>query len=224
MLRSVRTFNQYRGHRRIDGPEIEPVTLCEIKEQLRISGTSEDGLLAMYIAASREQIEEITGLTLITQQFRLTLDQFPNGRRTWCDGQQTGAIGEIEGANSFNAIQLPRYRLQSVDEMRVYSIDGTPETVPLSDFVIDTQQQPGRLVLRSGATWPVALQSANSIEIDYTAGFGDTGADIPAALKLAVMQMTASLYQHRGDECTVADAMRISGAHSIVRAYRVARI
>jgi hypothetical protein len=224
MLRNVRTFNQYRGHRRIDGPEIEPVTLCEIKEQLRISGTSEDSLLAMYVAASREQIEEMTGLALITQQFRLTLDKFPNGLRTWWDGQQTGAIGEIEGANSFNAIQLPRYRLQSVDAMRVYSIDGAPTTVSLSSFVIDTEQQPGRIILRSNSTWPVALQSANSIEIDYTAGFGDTGASVPYALKLAVMQMAASLYQHRGDECTVADAFRISGAHSIVQSYRVARL
>lgn len=224
MLRTVRTFNQYRGHRRIDGPEIEPVTLCEIKEQLRISGTNEDALLAMYIAAARQQIEEMTGLALITQQFTLTLDQFINSRRAWWDGTETGAIGYVENAHGYNAIHLPRYRLQSVDAMRVYSIDGVAESVSLSDFVIDTEQQPGRLVLRSGATWPVALQSANAIEIDYTAGFGDTGADVPAALKLAVMQMAASLYQHRGDECTVADALRISGAHSIVRSYRVARI
>lgn len=224
MLRNVRTFNQYRGHRRIDGPEIEPVTLCNLKDQLRISGTNEDALLAMYIASAREQIEEMTGLAMITQQFRLTLDHWPNGRRAWWDGVQSGAIGDIEGANAYNAIELPRYRLQSVDAMRVFSIDGVSQSVSLSDFVIDTQQKPGRLVLRSNATWPVALQTANAIEIDYTAGFGDTSDDVPAALKLAVMQMAASLYQHRGDECSVADAFMISGAHSIVRAYRVARI
>lgn len=224
MLRTVRTYTQYRGHRRIDGPDIEPVTLSELKSQIRITGTSEDAQLAIYISAAREQIEEMTGLAMITQQFQLTLDHWPNGRRSWWDGVQEGAIGELEGGNGFNAIQLPRYRLQSVDELRVFDIAGAAQVVSLTDFVIDTQQQPGRLVLRSNATWPVALQSANSIEIDYTAGFGDTSNDVPAPLKLAVMQMASSLYQHRGDECSVSDAFMISGAHSIVRAFRVKKI
>jgi len=224
MLRTVRTFTQYRGHRRITPPVTEPVSLTELKAQLRISGTAENAELALYIQSAREQIEELTGLALITQSWRLTLDHWPSGRRLWWDGVQQGAIGDIEGGHAYSAVQLPRYRLQAVDEIRVFNEAGTPATVSLADFVVDVEQKPGRLVLRSGATWPVALQTANAIEIDYTAGYGDDATDVPAALRLAILQMAASAYQHRGDDCTMADAYNMSGAESIVRAFRVARL
>lgn len=224
MLRTVRTYRYYRGHRRIAEPAVEPVSIAELKAQLRIDGTSEDAELALYITAAREQIEELTGRALITQSWRLTLDQWPGSRRVWWDGVQQGAIGDIEGAQAFNAVQLPRYRLQSVDEIRVFNEDGAGSTVSVSDFVIDTEQEPGRLVLRSGAVWPVALQTANAVEIDYTAGYGDTQAEVPAAIRLAILQMAASAYQHRGDDCTMADAYRMSGAANIFASFKVARL
>lgn len=224
MLRNVRSYTQYRGHRRITSPAIEPVALAEIKSQLRISGTSEDAELALYILSAREYIEELTGRALITQEWRLTLDQWPDGRRVFWDGVEQGAIGHIEGARAFNAVLIPRYRLQSIEAIRVFDIDGNTAAVGLSDFVIDTEQEPGRLVLRSNATWPVALQSANAIEIDYKAGYGDTAADVPGALRLAILQMAASSYQHRGDDCSMADAYRMSGAESLVRGFKVVKI
>lgn len=224
MLRTVRTYRHYRGHRRIAGPALEPVSIADLKAQLRIDGTSEDAELSLYITAAREQIEELTGRALITQSWRLTLDQWPGSRRVWWDGVQQGAIGDIEGAHAFNAVQIPRYRLQAIDAIRVFNEDGAASAVSVSDFVVDTEQEPGRLVLRSGAVWPVALQTANAVEIDYTAGYGDTQADVPAGLRLAILQMAASAYQHRGDDCSMADAFRMSGAASMVQAYRVARL
>ena len=221
MLRSVRTYREYRGHRRLSGPAIEPITLDALKAHLRITGTAEDAELSLFIAAAREQIEELTGRALITQEWRLTLDRWPGARHVWWDGVQQGAIGDLEGAAAFNAVELPRYRLQTVNELRVLGTDGTPTTVALTDFVVDIEQEPGRLVLRSGSTWPVALQTANAIEIDYTAGYGVTANSVPAALRLAILQMAANAYQHRGDECTMEDAYRMSGAAGIVRAFRV---
>lgn len=222
MLRTSKTYRYYRGHRQIAPPVVEPVTLSDLAAHLRIECTDEDEQLAVYIQAAREQIEQVTGRALVTQSWRLTLDNWPSGRRVWWDGVETGAIGEIEGGAN-NSVILPRYRLQSVDAIRVFDTAGTPEAVSVSDFVVDTQQEPGRIVLRAGNAWPVALQTANSVEIDYTAGYGDP-TDVPAALRLAILQMAASAYQHRGDGCSLEDAFMISGAAAIASRFAMVRL
>jgi uncharacterized phiE125 gp8 family phage protein len=85
---------------------------------------------------------------------------------------------------------------------------------------VDTYQKPGRLALKRGQVWPIALRTINAIQIDYTAGH----AQVPAPLKRAVKAMVAHMYGHRGDGCSASDAFNDSGAAEIVGRYRVVRI
>ena len=62
---------------RIAAPVAEPVTLSEAKAHLRVSDTAEDTLITGLIKAAREEVEETTGLALITQDWRLYLDCWP---------------------------------------------------------------------------------------------------------------------------------------------------
>ena len=59
-------------------PVAEPVTLAEAKAFLRLTGTSEDELVAGLIRAAREDVERSTGLALIAQTWRLVLDALPS--------------------------------------------------------------------------------------------------------------------------------------------------
>jgi hypothetical protein len=222
MLRQATTFNTYRGHRQIIAPDVEPVFLQDLKDQLRICGTDEDIELSLFVLACREYIESLTGRAMINQTWRLTLDQWPTGGRVWWDGIESGSLGNLEKGRAW--LYLPRYRLQSVTQIRVFDEAGNPSTVNLNEFIVDGEQEPGRLLLRNNAVWPIALQRGNAIQIDYVAGYGDTPDDVPGALRLAVLQMAANLYQHRGDDCSEADAFNKSGAASLLRAFRVARI
>lgn len=54
------------------GTPTEPVTLQQVKDYCRISGTSEDTLLTALITAAREAIERATGLCLVEKDVAIT--------------------------------------------------------------------------------------------------------------------------------------------------------
>ena len=59
-------------------PAAEPVTLADAKAWLRLDGDHEDELRpASLVASAREQVERLTGLALIDQTWRLSLDAWP---------------------------------------------------------------------------------------------------------------------------------------------------
>jgi uncharacterized phiE125 gp8 family phage protein len=222
-LRAPVSRYQYRGHVIVTPPASEPVTLQSVKDALIVTGSTDDAILTEYIAVAREYIEETTGLAMITQVWRLSLDAWPNGREEWWDGWRQGSRSELYGGAA--ALELPRYPLLSITTVTVYDEDGDDTAVTVADtFDVDIYQRPGRMVLKRGAVWPVALRAANAIQIVYSAGFGASGTLVPAPLRSAVRQMAAYLYTHRGDGCDVGDAYVDSGAASLADKYRVARI
>jgi len=217
-LRQTLNYSQYRGHVLVTAPVAEPVSALDVKSQLEldVSDTAKDSQIELTITAAREMVEEYTGLALITQTWKLTLDHWPNDRQEWWDGVRQGSIDELMQSGRADQVLLPRYPLQTVDAI---NSDGVAVTVA-DVFIADTQQKPGRLIVKRGATWPTALDNANGIDIEYTAGYGTSASDVPAALRLAIIQMAAYMFEHRGD-CDTASAMKMSGAQSLVNTYKV---
>jgi hypothetical protein len=208
-------YNQFRGHALSVAPTVEPVSLDDVKAQLSIDGAADDTILTMYITAARQHAENMTGLALITQTWELVLDAWPTQGEPWWDGVRQGAMSSLTSNNRASNVLLPRYPLQTVD-----TITADAVAVTIADiFTVDTYQKPGRLVVKNGAAWPSYVQNANAIVITYTAGFGDAAADVPAALRVGLLQMIASLYSHRGDECSIEDAWKNSGAANAFSSY-----
>lgn len=222
-LRPAVPLYQYEGSVILEDPAVEPVSLAELKAHLRIDDTSEDTYLTSLIVESREEIEQASGMALIRQKWRLTIDHWPGARQQWWDGVKDGHINMLYGAPA--DLRLPRYPLIEIDGVTVFDEDSTSAVVNVgATFDIDTNQRPGRLALKSGATWPIALRPTNAIQIDYYAGYGALAADVPAPLRRAIRSMAAYLYSHRGDGCDPVEAMAKSGAASVVDRYRTVRI
>lgn len=224
-FRSPKKYYQFRGNRITSAPAVEPVTLSEVKDQLRIDATEtvDDTFLTQAIIDARQEIEDVTGLALITQSWLMTLDGWPSARDVWWNGTRQGAISDMHAWDG--TVYLPRYPLQSVDSVTVYDTSGTGTVVDVAEtFDVDTQQDYGRMALKSGATWPTATQSINAIEVGYTSGYGDASSDVPAPLKRAIRSMVAYLYAHRGDDCNMGDAYAASGAAQVAARYRVAHV
>lgn len=211
---------QYRGNRIVSGPAAEPVAAADLRTQLRTDSTDlPDAQADGYISEARQEIEDQTGLALITQTWKLTLDRWPSSRgEPWWDGTRQIAISELD--SSAGTLILPRYPLQSISSVTTYSEDGTSTAVAVSStFDIDAQQMPGRMRLQSGATWPTALRPTNAIEVTYIAGYGAAASSVPAPLVRAVRNMAAHIYANRGD-CTAGDAYQASGAAAVCEKYR----
>ncbi|GEO84377.1 MULTISPECIES: head-tail connector protein [Alphaproteobacteria] len=154
-------------------PAAEPLTLVEAKAHLRVDGADEDALIAALVTVAREHIERETGLALITQGFRLCLDDWPR------DG----------------VIQIVRGPVREVTGVIVYDGEGDPAAVSLTDHLLDGEARPARLWLRD----PPALgRELNGIEIDFTAGYGASGADVPDTLKRAMLLHVAVMFAVRG--------------------------
>lgn len=155
-----------------DPPLGEPLTLAEAKAHLRLDTDAEDGLVADLIKAARAHLEAVTGLALMSQGFRLVLDDWP------ADG----------------VIQITRSPVQTIDGVTVYDAAGEPSAISLDGAALDGRARPARLVL---AAMPRAGAAINGIEIDFTAGFG-TAADLPPELKRALLLHVAHMYEFRG--------------------------
>lgn len=180
----------------ITAPSVEPVSLEQAKAHLRVDTTDQDDLIESLISAARERIEDETGRALITQTLEIALDYFvePPDLRWVTYPYLTPA----------KAILLPRPPLQSLK--RITYIDGDGNEVLLhdevgsptliSDLVVDTYSEPGRLVPASGGNWPSVQDRANAVVIRYTAGFGAEGDSVPKPIVQAILLLIGHLHEN----------------------------
>ncbi|MCR4265351.1 head-tail connector protein [Nitratireductor sp. ZSWI3] len=153
-------------------PAVEPLTLAEAKAHLRIDHASEDDLLGGLLRAARQEVEKATGQALIEQAWRLVLDDWP----------ETATV------------LLRRTPVRSVLSVTVFDADGAGSVLDPADYQLDAVSTPARLLLGNR---PGVGRALNGIEIDFTAGYGEAGADVPDLLKRAILLLVAHWYEFR---------------------------
>ncbi|QGG89873.1 hypothetical protein GH983_05090 [Agrobacterium sp. MA01] len=154
-------------------PAVEPLTLVEIRAHLRLDTEEEDALLSALAIVAREHLERETGLVLATRDFRFCLDDWP------ADG----------------IVTIPRGPVRVVTAVTVYDGEGEPQAVDLDGHLLDGHARPARLWLRDV---PQPGRAMNGIEVELSAGFGESGADLPETLKRAMLTHIAAMYACRG--------------------------
>ncbi len=156
-------------------PAVEPVSLTEAKLHCRVDLSTDDTLLTALIVAAREYVEEFTRKALITQTWRLSLDQFP-----------------------LSGLKLPRPPLQSITSISYTDGAGTVTTVSNTVYTVDTDAEPGRLLLNYNQSWPTpaTMAAANPIKITYVAGYGLAVA-VPQKYKQAILMLVGHWYENR---------------------------
>lgn len=222
-LRASVPLYQPRGLVLVTAPASEPVTAAELRAHVREEPeTFPDA--AAYVTDARQDIENRSGLAFLTQTWRIALDRWPTGGEAWWDGVRDGAITELYGSQTQRSIAVPKWPLASITSVTVYDEASNPTVVSVASmFDVDLYSRPGRMTLKRGQTWPVALRSSNAIEIVFVAGYPTAGG-VPAPMKRAIKQLAAYTYSHRGDDCTPDEAYSASGAESIMAQYKPARL
>ena len=153
-------------------PAAEPVTLADVKAHLRLAHASEDELLASLVRAAREDVERATGMALIDQNWRLALHAWP----------------------SQGCVPIARHPVREILSVTVYGSEGEASLIDPAGYQLDMLSRPARLHFE---TRPEPLRVLNGIEIDFSAGFGEAGTDVPDLLKRAILVLVAHWYEFR---------------------------
>lgn len=178
----------------------EPVTLVEVKAHLRLSHASEDDLLNGLIKAAREDLERTTGLALIDQTWRLALDRWPAG----------------------GCVFLMRHPVREVLSVTAFGTEGEASLINPADYQADTLSRPARLHFDDR---PEPLRAMNGIEIDFSAGFGEAGTDVPDLLKRAILVLVAHWYEFRSSYGAADQPVSYpAGYDRMIAGYRARRL
>lgn len=182
----------------ISGPSEPVVTTAELKEYLRVDTTADDSRIAVMEAAAVRSLENYLDQKFITQTWDVYLDRWPVVKNNkWWDGVRDTAISEIFTMD--RNITLPIGRAQSVSQFSTYD-DQNEYAENISDYVIDTFGDRARIGLKLGAVWPTTILRANNgIRFRVICGYG-SAANIPAEIKMAVMEFVSHMYENRGDQ------------------------
>lgn len=175
-------------------PTVEPLTLQEVKEYLRVEDSTDERVVRPFIESVRRIAEEHLGRALMPQTLTLHVDAFNDLYDPLWEGMRTGAY-----LNYYkNYVTLPRAPVTSVTSLSTFNDSDTETTMSSSKYYVDSIREPARIVLRQGETFPTALRVANAIKVVYVAGYTSAYA-VPEPIRMGMLQHIAYLYEHRGD-------------------------
>ncbi|KKL94488.1 hypothetical protein LCGC14_1864120 [marine sediment metagenome] len=168
-------------------------TLAEVKAHLRVEDTAndEDALilsLMRVVQAHLDGCDAWLGRALLTQTWDLVLDRFP--------GHRTRAGGYTGSGFAADAIRVPLPPLVSVTSVKYTDTDGVEQTWGTSNYTVDINSQPGRIVPAYGEIWPSTRGEINAVTVRLVAGYGDRNA-VPMDIKHGMLLMIGHLYEHR---------------------------
>ena len=176
-------------------PTIEPISIEEAKEHLRLDDDVDDIPVKTFIKAARLWAEKFTGRAFITRTVQQYLDSTASVLDPLFEGMRTG----IETRAYSNYIELAASPAINVTSINYYNDSDTQSTWATSNYYVDTISDLGRIYLRDGGTFPTDLRAANGLEINYTAGYGTARSDVPEDIRLAMLQYMTFAYEHRGE-------------------------
>ncbi len=195
----------------VTAPTADPVSIAEAKAHLRVDFSDDDALISALVSAARQHAENITRRALVTQQWKMTLDQFPMpgmnvSSANWY-GPQWGAspgplsVMRADGRSGFE-MYLPFPPLQTVDSIKYIDQDGIQQTLASTEYKVDTSSEPARIVPAYGKTWPATRNEINAVEVTFTCGFGAAAA-VPEGIKSWIKIRVGSMYENRSEVDTL---------------------
>lgn len=158
---------------RTAAPAATPVSLDEAKAHLRVDGSDEDALITGLINAATAHLDGwsgVLGRALVTQTWSQTYDAFTNPLR----------------------LPMPA---ASVTSVTYVDADGVTATVASDQYVLRADALGSLVEPAHGATWPTPRSQSGAVAVVFTCG--TAAADVPAAIKAAILLMIGDLYASR---------------------------
>jgi len=174
-----------RNRNAVGGATAEPVTLTEVKEQLRISGSDDDDLLNRLIIAATDYTENVLQRALIEGTCDLYLNRFP--------------------FRDDIPIAIPLPPLISITSIKWIDNQGVEQTWSNTLYTVDTDQDYCALVYpNENESYPSTRSFPKAVHIEYQAGYADSAAspvdeadNVPSEIKHAILLLIGHWYENR---------------------------
>ena len=144
----------------------EPVTLEEARLWTRADpdDTSQDAMLLELIQAARERAEDLTGMSLVRQTLRWSIDKFPA---------------------SDLPLEIPWPPLISVTSITYMDSSGDWQALAGSpdQWILNTAAMPAKITPLYGESWPDVRDRSGNVQIEFVCGYA-AAAQVPARAKL----------------------------------------
>lgn len=156
----------------------QPVTLAEAKAHCRVDHDEDDARLELAIEAATRHLDGyggILGRALLKQRWRQHLAFWPASR----------------------CIDLVLAPVMADDvEVTARLADGSSQVLdPGSYRLLSAGTASPRLLLAFSADLPALASEPDAVAIAYDAGYGEDPADVPAAIRAAILMMVGDLYR-----------------------------
>lgn len=196
-----------------DGDDGMIVSVAEAMLHCRVSDT---GMIdqtewfrdAIYTAQGWIDGPSGSGIALLTQQWRVSLDRWP-----------------------LSHIQVPMGPVQSIDSIVYLDLAYNPNTLPVDQYVFDLDANPVHIRRAFGVVWPLLGIIPGAVKVTFTTGFADTPAQWPSRnrdIKTAIKWLVNHQYVNRtavvgvdGRDSSTPLPMSVD---AILDRYRVGRI
>ena len=151
-------------------PVSSPVTVEDARLHLDLDDNYYDSQLDRLIEVARRRVEQDTRRSLITQTHVLSMDTFPSN----------------------GIIELPTVPVQSVTS--VTYVDTADATQTFTEFTLDSNNTPSRLVLNDGESFPTVRAHYDDVKVTYVSGYGSTVASVDPVAKFAILMLISHLF------------------------------
>jgi hypothetical protein len=161
-------------------PAAEPVTLILVKNHLRVTISSDDQLIDLYLQSSREIVESESGRSLVNKLYKQSHDRFPH-RDEWQLGSGYSYRAPRYShhfGDERQAIKLLRCPLVSVSKITYIDTSGTLQTLlPTPEqWQAQTEYEIGNQIVDSNGN----LQEVTAVSESGEDGSSESGATVPA--------------------------------------------
>lgn len=179
----------------VTAPAIEPISVAEVKNAVRVDHSTDDTLIGYLITAARSNAEAFTRRAFITQTWKMFMDNFSGHTYYYWDTS-------THHRARMDSIEIPMSPLISVTHLKTYDDADVATTFATSNYFVSVKSgdfvQPGSLTLRESTIWPTVNRVKDGVEIQFVAGYGTNATDVPQQIRMAIQEEAAFLYNNRG--------------------------